>query len=153
MLFFLEVIDQCSALFMCPCRPVEHRTNSEKRPRKSCSLINTNMQNVYSIMNMLGSEHVCPAPHCCYKSEANTPKSMSSLLERVGGREQGWQMCYIMQEEAGRRTTCQDTDVGVSLTIAPTDMFQPTGLIVFVWLMSLCWSGIMQGSSPPLPLS
>lgn len=64
-------------------------------------------------------------------------------------------MCSIMCEEGGSCTTCQDTDACISL-IASSDVFQPTGLIVFALQISISLlasvaaeQGLMQGSEAP----
>lgn len=104
MLFFLEAIDQCNALFMCPCRPVEQRRDPEKIPWKSCSLINTNMQNVYWIMNMLEGEHVCLPYIVSIKVRLTLQRAwtLCYISGRACRRERGWK--NVLHYVRGGRT-------------------------------------------------
>lgn len=126
LMLFLAVIDQRCALLIYP--QGLGRTDPQRVPRRSCRLITANMQNV-----LLNNEYVwqrARLPRATFVAiKVRLTLQRAWTIRYISGRacrrERGWQMCYIMREEAGRCATCQDTDVCVSLTSLPVIRFNP----------------------------
>lgn len=130
----------------CSSTPQKIIPPKKKKKRKQTAFITRNLKNVYWIMNTSHSQLRCP-PLKLAVVKVRLPLQRAWTTQNISGRarrwERGWQMCSIMWEEAAQRVRIQ--------MFAPSDVFQPTGLIVFVWHISrsLLRRRLMQGSGGP----